>query len=69
MLDTYEKYKKGYILSDDAKEYEEIHKEAASKIAEISEKAKQRSDYEWLNQIPKVEKVIEKNKIQDEAQK
>lgn len=69
MLDTYEKYKKGYILSDDAKLYEETHKEAASKIAEISKKAKQRIDYEWLNQIPTVEKVIEKNKIQDEEEK
>jgi len=59
-LDTYEKYKKGYIISEDVEEYEQEHKEVASKIAEISKKAKQRTDFEWLNQIPTVEEVIQK---------
>ena len=40
MLDTYEKQKKGYIISEDAKDYEEKYVEAANKLAEISEKAK-----------------------------
>ncbi len=64
MLDTYEKYEKGYIISEDAKEYEEKYPEAAKKIKEISQKAKQREDFEWLNKIPAVEEVIEKSKIQ-----
>ena len=69
MLDTYEKYKKGDIISEDAKEYEKQHPEAAKKIKEISQKAKQREDFEWLNKIPTVEEVIEKGKIQYEEEK
>ena len=68
VLDTYEKYKKGYIISEDAKEYEEQHPEAAKKLAQISEKAKQRADFEWLNQIPNVKEIIEKNKIKYEEE-
>lgn len=63
MLDTYEKYKKGYIISEEVEEYEEQHPEAAEKLKEISEKAKQKTDFEWLNQIPPVEEVIEKSTI------
>ena len=63
MLDTYEKYRKGYIQSSDAVEYEEKHPDAANKLAEISDKAKQREDYKWLNQIPTIEEVIENTKI------
>ena len=63
MLDTYEKYKKGYIQSRHAVEYEEKHPEAVNKLAEISNKAKQREDYKWLNQIPTVEEVIESSKF------
>ena len=54
MLDTYEKYKKGYIINDDAKEYEENHKEATKKLDKILEKAKNRKDFAWLNEIPEV---------------
>lgn len=68
VLDTYEKYKKGYIISEDAKEYEEQHEEAANKLAQISEKAKQRVDFEWLNQMPSVEEIIEKSKITYEGE-
>ena len=68
VLDTYEKYKKGYIISQDAKEYEEQHEEAAKKLAQISEKAKQRADFEWLNKMPSVEEVIEKSKITYEGE-
>ena len=63
MLDTYEKYKKGYIQSRDAVEYEEKHPDAVNKLAEISNKAKQREDYKWLNQIPTIEEVIESSKF------
>lgn len=69
VLDTYEKYKKGYIISEDAKEYEEQHEEAAKKLAQISEKAKQRADFEWLNQMPSVKEVIEKSTITYEEEK
>ena len=68
VLDTYEKYKKGYIISQDAKEYEKQHEEAAKKLAQISEKAKQRPDFEWLNKMPSVEEVIEKSKITYEGE-
>lgn len=54
MLDTYEKYKKGYIINDDAKEYEGSHKEAIKKLDEILESAKNRKDFAWLNEIPEV---------------
>ena len=63
MLDTYEKYKKGYIISEEVEEYEEEYPQAAEKIAQISEKAKQRKDFEWLKQIPTVEELIEKNNV------
>ncbi len=54
MLDTYEKYKKGYIISEEVKEDEENHKEATEKLDEILEKAKNRKDFAWLNEIPEV---------------
>lgn len=54
MLDTYEKYKKGYIINDDVKEYEESHKEATKKLDKILESAKNRKDFAWLNEIPEV---------------
>lgn len=54
MLDTYEKYKKGYIISKYAKEYEETHKEATEKLDEILTKAKERKDFVWLNEIQKI---------------
>lgn len=55
ILDTYEKYKKGYVISEAAQEYEEKHKEAAKKLEEISKNAKQRRDFAWLNEKPKKE--------------
>lgn len=55
VLDTYEKYKKGYVISEAAQEYEEEHKEAAKKIEEISKKAKQGRNFAWLNEKPKKE--------------
>lgn len=54
MLDTYEKYKKGYIISEDADEYEKINMQAAQKMKEISQKAKQEKDFEWLKKIPTI---------------
>ena len=54
ILDTYEKYGKGYMISEDAKKYEEEHQEAAKKLKELSEKAKQRKDFAWLTKIPEV---------------
>lgn len=55
ILDTYEKYKKGYVISEAAQEYEEKHKEAAKKLEEISKNAKQRRDFAWLNEKPEKE--------------
>lgn len=69
MLDTYEKYKKGYIISQDAEKYEETYKEAAEKLAQISKSAKEREDYEWLKQIPPVEEIIQANKVGFEEEK
>lgn len=69
MLDTYEKYKKGYIISQDAEKYEETYKEAAEKLAQISKSAKEREDYEWLKQIPPVEVKIQANKVCFEEEK
>ena len=64
MLDTYEKYKKGYIKkSEDVEEYEEKYPEGAEKISEISEKAKQKIDYEWLKQMSTVEELIQKSTV------
>lgn len=63
ILDTYEKYKKGYIISEDAKEYEEENKEAASKLEQISKNAKQRRDFMWLNQIKTVQEIIDESSI------
>lgn len=54
MLDTYEKYKKGYIVSKYAKEYEEIHKGTTEKLDEILTNAKERKDFVWLNEIQKI---------------
>lgn len=54
MLDTYEKYKKGYIINDDVKEYGKSHKEATKKLDKILESAKNRKDFAWLNEIPEV---------------
>lgn len=68
VLDTYEKYKKGYIISQDAKKYEEQHEEAVNRLAQISEKLKQRADFKWLNKMPSVEEVIEKSTITCEGE-
>jgi len=58
MLDTYEKYKKGYINNEEIDEYEGKYPERARKIEEISQKAKQRKDFLWLNQIPPVQEKV-----------
>ena len=68
MLDTYEKYKKGFIISEDAQDYEEKHPESAKKIEEICNRAKRKEDFEWLNTIPTVEEVITKSAIQFEGE-
>lgn len=60
MLDTYEKYKKGYIDSEEIKEYEEKHPERAEKLEEILQRAKQNKDFRWLNQIPTAEEKKKK---------
>lgn len=62
MLDSYEKYRKGYIISEDAQEYEEKYPEATEKLSQISERARQKEDFEWLNQILPAEVIIQENK-------
>lgn len=57
MLDTYEKYKKGYINSKEIDEYEEKYPERAKRLEEISQRAKQNKDFVWLNQIPKAGEI------------
>lgn len=57
MLDTYEKYKKGYINSEEIDEYEEQYPERAKKLEEISRRAKQNKDFLWLSEIPKAEEI------------
>lgn len=57
MQDTCEKYKKGYTISQNATEYEGENPQDVQKLRDISNKAKQRKDFEWLNEIPTVEEV------------
>lgn len=54
VLDTYEKYKKGYIINSETEEYEKLNKQSAKKLEEISEKVKKKTGYEWLNEIPSI---------------
>ncbi len=58
MLDTYEKYQKGYIINQDAKKYEEEHAESTKKLKELLKKAKETKDFAWLRNIPSVEENL-----------
>ena len=68
ILETYEKHKRGYIISEDAVEYEQKNPQAAQKIKEISEKAKQRRDFEWLGKIPKLEYMIQSDSVNSKGE-
>lgn len=60
VLDTYERYKKGYINSEEVEEYEKSYPARAKNLEQILESAKQSKKFDWLDKIPNVEDLIEK---------
>lgn len=57
MVDTYDKYKKGYIISEEAAEFEKRNPEAAQKLASIVEDLKQKRHMTYVTQTPPVEEL------------
>ena len=57
MVDTYDKYKKGYIVSEDAVEFEKENPTAAQKLATIVEELKRRRHMTYVTQTPPVEEL------------
>ena len=63
VADSYLKYQKGYIISEDAEEYEEENPEAAQKLKEIIENLQEGKDFAVLRQMPSAEEWTKQNTI------
>lgn len=57
IVDTYDKYKKGHIISEDAAEFERKNPEAAEKMADITEDLKKKRRMTYMEQTPPVEEL------------
>lgn len=69
ILDTYEKYRKGYMHSDKADDYEKNNPKAITKLREISDKLRTKKDFVWLNNIKPYKVTTERNKDEEEIEK
>lgn len=61
MVDSYDKYKKGYIISEEAEDFEKEHLEAAKKFASIAEDLKRKRRMIYVTNTPTVEEFIGQN--------
>ncbi len=59
MVDSYDKYKKGYIISPDAVEFERAHPKAANKLNGIVRELKGKRKMVYVERTPPVEQLIE----------
>lgn len=59
VLDTYEKYKKGYINSEEVEEYENRYPIRTKNLEQISQNAKKRKEFKWLDKISSANNLIE----------
>ena len=62
MADTHEKYKKGYIVSKDAEEFERENSEAAKKLADIIKNLIYTRHMTYITRMPTVEEA-NKNRV------
>lgn len=63
VADSYEKYQKGYIINEDAQEYEQKNPQSVQKLGEIVEKLKQKRGITQIIKILPVEEFIKESKI------
>lgn len=63
VADSYEKYQKGYIVNEDAQEYEQENPQSAQKLGEIVEKLKQKRGIAQVAKILPVEEFIKESKV------
>ncbi len=57
IAESYEKYKKGYIISDDGKEFEKTHPEAIACLNEAVENIKKRNGVTYIAEIPDINSI------------
>lgn len=63
MVDTCDKYKKGYIISEEAEEFEKRHPEAANQLADIVEDLIQTRHMAYVEKTPSVEELKRQDTI------
>lgn len=63
VADSYLKYQKGYIISEDAEEYERTNPKAAQKLKGIIESLQENKDFAVLRQMPTAKQWEEQNTI------
>lgn len=57
MVDTYDKYKKEYIVSEEAEEFERMHPEATNQLADVVENLIQTRHMTYVEKTPSVEEL------------
>ena len=60
MVDTHDKYRKGYIVSEEAEEFERLHPEATKKLDNIVENLMQTRNMTYVMKTPSVEELRKK---------
>lgn len=60
MVDTYDKYRKGYIVSEAAEEFERLHPESTKKLDNIVEDLIQTRNMTYVMKTPSVEELRKK---------
>lgn len=65
MVTSYDRYKKGYIISEDAQEFEEKHPEIAEKLASIVEELKEKRNMTYVTRVPKAEDFMQQNQLEE----
>ena len=61
MVDSYEKYKNGYIISEEAQEFEKQNPESSKKLEEIIEMVKQKRKLGFIDNIIPANEFAKKN--------
>lgn len=58
MVDTHDKYRKGYIVSEEAEEFERMHPEATKKLDSIVERLIKTRNMTYVTNTMPVEELI-----------
>ena len=66
VADSYEKYRKGYIVNGDAQEYEQENPQSVQKLRKIVENLKQKRGITQVTKILPIEEFIEESRFPSE---